>query len=129
MKEPTWVLADVALAVHSLVLAEHGGESGIRDSALLSSALTRPKQKFNYEPDISIFELAASYSFGLAKNHPFIDGNKRVAFTVGVLFLELNEYLLKASEPEAVITFESLTEGKITETELAQWFTLNSDPA
>jgi len=127
MKEPVWVLDEVILAVHSLVLSEHGGESGIRDSALLASALARPKQKFNYEPDISMFELAASYSFGLARNHPFIDGNKRVAFTTGVLFLELNGYILKASEPEAVIIFESLADSKIDETELAQWFRLNSD--
>ncbi len=122
MKEPTWVLDDVVQAVHSLLLAEHGGGTGIRDEALLDSALSRPKQKFSYDSRSSLFELAAAYSFGIAKNHPFIDGNKRTAFTIGTLFLELNGYRLAAPEAVAAIAFESLASGKLTEDKLAAWF-------
>ena len=90
MSEPKWVLPEVVIAVHDMLLAEHGGGTGIRDQELLDSGLARAKQKHNYEPESSIFDLAASYSFSLAKNHAFVDGNKRTAFTVGVIFLEIN---------------------------------------
>ena len=122
MKEPAWILDDVAQAVHSMLLAEHGGGSGIRDRALLDSALVRAKQKYTYESETSIFELAAAYSFGIAKNHPFVDGNKRTAFTIGTLFLEINGYVLAAPEPEAAITFENLASGQLDEIQLAKWF-------
>lgn len=122
MSEPTWILDDVVLAIHSMLLAEHGGGSGIRDQALLDSALARAKQKYAYEPKASIFELAAAYSFGIAKNHPFIDGNKRTAFTIGTLFLEINGYKLTAPEPDAAIVFENLAAGKVDENELVKWF-------
>ena len=122
MTEPAWVLDDVVQAVHSMLLAEHGGGSGIRNEALLDSALARPKQKHGYEPDTPIFVLAAAYSFGIAKNHPFVDGNKRTAFTIGTLFLELNGYTLGAPEPIAAITFEKLASGQLDEAELADWF-------
>ena len=122
MKEPIWVLDNVVQAVHSLLLAEHGGDTGIRDEALLDSALSRPKQKFSYESKSSVFELAAAYSFGITKNHPFIDGNKRTAFTIGTLFLELNGYKLAAPEAAAAIAFESLAAGNLTEAKLAVWF-------
>lgn len=122
MKQPVWVLDEAVQALHSILLAEHGGGTGVRDKSLLDSALARPKQKFAYEPEIPIFVLAAAYSFGIAKNHPFVDGNKRTAFTVGTLFLEINGYILQASEPEAAITFEKLAAGQIGETELAKWF-------
>lgn len=122
MIEPRWVLEDVTLAVHQMLLAEHGGSPGIRDKSLLNSALARPKQRLTYEPDSTLFELAASYSFGIAKNHPFIDGNKRVALAVGAVFLELNGFELDAPEPEAVIMFEQLAAGNIAEAELADWF-------
>jgi death-on-curing protein len=122
MTEPAWVLDDVVQAVHSMLLAEHGGASGIRDEALLDSALARPKRKHAYEPDITIFEPAAAYSFGIAKNHPFIDGNKRTAFTIGTLFLEINGYTLRAPEPSAAITFEQLASGQLDDVELARWF-------
>ncbi|MGS2724018.1 type II toxin-antitoxin system death-on-curing family toxin [Porticoccus sp. GXU_MW_L64] len=126
MKEPVWILGDVVEAVHSMLLSEHGGGDGIRDKNLLDSALARAKQKYAYQPDISIFELAATYSFGLAKNHPFVDGNKRIAFVIGTLFLELNGYTLKASEPDAAVVFESLAAGKMGESELSIWFKENS---
>ena len=78
MKEPVWVLSEVVTAIHQELLAEHGGALGIRDEALLESALNRPRQHFEYADDPSIFDLASSYCYGLANNHPFIDGNKRI---------------------------------------------------
>lgn len=126
MTEPVWVLDDVVEAIHLMVLSEHGGGSGIRDKGLLGSALARPKQKLSYDSDISLFGLAAAYSFGIAKNHPFVDGNKRTAFTVGVLFLEFNGLRFEASEAEAAIVFEGLASGTVGEDELAEWFEAHS---
>jgi death-on-curing protein len=122
MNEPTWVLQDVVIAVQQILLAEHGGLSGIRDNALLDSALSRPQNLFAYTDPVSIFDLAASYSYGLALNHPFIDGNKRVALTVAAIFLEINGYSLNATEAETVITFEQLASGQFTEKQLSFWF-------
>ena len=121
MTEPVWVLPELILAVHQMLLAEHGGLQGIREQALLDSALARPQQKLAYEKDISIFELAASYSYGLARNHPFIDGNKRISLTVAAVFLELNGYSLNATEAEAVLMFQRLAAGTLSEPELANW--------
>ena len=126
MTEPKWVLDDVVLAIHSILLAEHGGGPGLRDSDLLASALGRPKNKFAYDSSATLYDLAAAYSFAIAKNHPFVDGNKRTAFMCGSLFLELNQFQLVASEPDASITFESLAAGNITESELATWFKANT---
>jgi len=103
-------------------MAEHGGASGVRDNTLLDSALARPKQRFAYDSTVSLFELAASYSFGLAKNHPFVDGNKRIAFTIAAVFLELNGFSLDSPEPEAVVIYEQLASGEIDEYTLARWF-------
>ncbi len=128
MSTPRWILEKIVLALHQMLLAEHGGSAGVRDSALLDSALTRPKQRFTYEPRSTLFELAAAYSYGIAKNHPFIDGNKRVALAIGATFLELNGYTLDAPEPEAVVIFEQLAAGTLTETELALWFERSSLP-
>jgi death-on-curing protein len=125
MMEPKWVLEEVVLAIHTMLLSEHGGATGIRDEAMLQSALSRAPQKFAYEEDASHFDLAAAYSFGLAKNHPLIDGNKRVAFTVGVLSLEFNGYEFVATEADATITFESLAASKVDEKELSRWFEMN----
>ena len=122
MKEPTWVLRDVVIAVQQILLAEHGGLSGIRDNTLLDSALSRPQNLFAYADPVSIFDLAASYSYGLALNHPFIDGNKRVALTVAAIFLEINGYSLNATEAKTVITFEQLASGQFTEKQLSFWF-------
>ncbi len=122
MNEPEWVLPDVVKAVHQILIAEHGGVPGVRDEALLDSALNRPQQLFSYGNEISIFDLAASYSYGLAMNHPFVDGNKRVALTVASIFLEINGYNLDASEPEAVVIFEQLAAGKLLEKNLSVWF-------
>lgn len=122
MKEPTWILHEAVFSIHNMLLAEHGGLQGFRDSKLLDSALARPRQRFSYDDNTSIFDLAASYSFGLARNHPFIDGNKRVALTVGAVFLELNGYSLNAPEAEAVIIFEQLASGNLDEDSLSSWF-------
>jgi death-on-curing protein len=122
MREPVWVLDEIVESVHSMLLAEYGGGSGIRDKALLDSALARAQQKFSYDSDVSIFDLAAAYSFGIAKNHPFIDGNKRTAFTIGTLFLEINGFKLNATEVDATITFENLATDIINENELSSWF-------
>lgn len=126
MVEPNWVLYETAFSVHQMLLSEHGGGTGLRDKTLLESALSRSKQRFEYSPESTIFELAAAYSFGLAKNHPFIDGNKRIALAIGAVFLEINSYTLNASEPETVIIFGQLAAGNITEIELADWFRSNS---
>lgn len=121
MTEPVWVLPELVLAVHQMLLAEHGGLPGVREQTLLDSALARPQPKLAYEDDISIFELAASYSYGLARNHPFIDGNKRISLTVAAVFLELNGYSLNATEAEAVLIFQRLAAGTLSESELANW--------
>lgn len=126
MSEPTWLLQQTVIAVHSMALAEHGGESGIRDQGLLSSALNRPRDKWTYAPDCTLYDIAAGYSYGLAKNHPFLDGNQRVAFLCGALFLELNNIILQAIEADAALVFERLAAGKLTESELSIWFAENT---
>lgn len=128
MTEPKWILDDVVFSVHQMLLSEHGGSAGIRDKALLESSLSRPKQRFEYECESTIFQLTASYSFGLAKNHPFIDGNKRIPLAIGATFLEINGFTLNAPEPETVIIFEQSASGNIKEAELANWFNLYAVP-
>lgn len=122
MKEPVWILPEAVLAIQQMLLAEHGGLPGIRDQALLDSALARPRQRISYDKDVSIFDLAASYSFGLSKNHPFVDGNKRIALTIAAVFLELNGFSLDASEAEAIVIYEQLASGTLSEDSLATWF-------
>jgi death on curing protein len=115
-----WVDKDVLLALHDESLAEHGGGIGLRDAGLLESALDRPKNLALYgSPDVA--ELAAAYGFGLAKNHAFVDGNKRVAFLAIGLFLYSNGYRLRATQPEATQTILALAAGELTENELALW--------
>ncbi len=122
MKEPAWVLREVVIAIQQRLLVEHGGLPGIRDEAVLDSALFRPQNLFAYTAPVSMFDLAAAYSYGLALNHPFIDGNKRVALTVAAVFLEINGYSLNAPEAETVIIFEQLASGQLTEQQLSIWF-------
>ena len=121
MKEPIWVMPELVLAVQQMLVAEHGGLPGIRDQALLDSALTRPQQKATYETVTDILELAAAYSYGLARNHPFVDGNKRIALTIAAVFLELNGLTLNAPEAEAVIMYQRLAAGELEEDRLAEW--------
>lgn len=116
-----WLKLETVLAIHDEQLAEHGGPAGIRSLDLLESALQRPQDKANYgEP--SPAELAAAYAFGIVKNHPFVDGHKRIGLVVAETFLALNGFSFNASDRECVLTFEALAEGKMTEQKLAVWF-------
>ena len=101
MKEPVWIDERDALALHDRLLALHGGAAGLRDDGLLKSALARPQQHFAYAEAPDIVDMAAAYTWGIVRNHPFVDGNKRTGFVVGVLFLELNGYRFNASEEDA----------------------------
>lgn len=112
---------EVALAVHLEQLAQFGGGEGIRDIGLFESAMARPVNLAAYgEPDAAA--LAASYALGLARNHPFVDGNKRTAAAVSITFLELNGHRFSGSDAEIVVTFEALAAGELGEEELADWF-------
>lgn len=117
----TWVVESVALAIHEAQLAEHGGLAGIRDEGLFLSAMARPQNLAAYgdRPDVS--DLAAAYAFGLARNHPFLDGNKRTAFVVMELFLNLNGYTLEADDAECISTMEAVAAGELPEKNLAEW--------
>ncbi len=122
MSEPTWVRDDVVLAIHRRQLGEHGGGAGIRDQGLLTSALARPRNLLAYserEPDLAA--LAASYAYGIVRNHPLVDGNKRTGYVVCRAFLELNGRHLDASREEKYLTFLRLAEGRLSESELAEW--------
>ncbi|MEP7101517.1 MAG: type II toxin-antitoxin system death-on-curing family toxin [Burkholderiales bacterium] len=122
-----WVDKRLLLILHDESLAEHGGASGMRDEGLLDSALARPLNLLAYgDPDAA--ELAAAYGFGLAKNHAFVDGNKRAAFLAVGLFLALNGYRLNASQADATLTVMSLAAGEIDEAEFARWIRANSAP-
>jgi death on curing protein len=124
-----WVWLDklLILAVHDEQLAEHGGLSGVRDAGLLESAMARPEHLAAYgEPDVA--ELAASYGYGIARNHPFIDGNKRTAFVAALLFLAFNDYSFQASDADKVIVMLKVAAGEITEAEFAAWIRNNSKP-
>ena len=115
-----WIERAGLLLLHGESLAEHGGSAGIRDAGLLDSALARPLNQVAYsEPDLS--DLAASYCVGIAKNHPFVDGNKRAAFLSIGMFLHINGYRLQVSQAEATLTILAVAAGDITETQLATW--------
>jgi death on curing protein len=121
MADWVWLATAVALAAHREQLAEHGGSDGVRDERLLESAMAREPNLAAYgEPDAAA--LAATYAFGIARNHPFIDGNKRTAAVVSETFLVLNGYMLKATDAEVVVAFLDLAAGELTEDELADWF-------
>lgn len=122
MKAPVWVLDAVVHAIHQRQLAEHGGATGIRDEGLLESALARPRQLFAYgRAKASLSRLAAAYASGIVRNHPFIDGNKRTAFVVSLLFLRLNGIVLDASQEDRYKAFVSLAAGELSEEKLAAW--------
>jgi death on curing protein len=118
--EPTWIDLSVVLAIHDEQLAEHGGATGLRDLHLLESALARPRNLYAHESG-SLAALAASYAYGLAINHPFLDGNKRTSFVVAELFLAVNGMDLTVDDDGVVITWLKLASGQISETELASW--------
>ncbi len=122
-----WLNADVLRAIHHEQLAEHGGGTGVRDEGLFESAVMRPQNLAAYEqPDV--FELAAAYAIGLAKNHPFVDGNKRTAYVAMELFLWLNGLELLATDADCVITMLGVAAGEIKEAELADWLRQQTEP-
>ena len=125
MNEPEWILKETVLALHEQSLHEHGGSSGIRDDRLLNPALGKPQNLFAYGHP-NLFDLAASYAYGLVKNHPFLDGNKRTGFVTAVLMLELNGFRFQATEADAAIHTLALAAGELTESGYAAWLEANS---
>ncbi len=120
-REPAWLKTELLYAVHDRQLAEHGGAIGIRDRGALESALARPVNQWSYGKD-DLCELAAAYAFGIARNHPFADGNKRSAWVAARLFLRLNDKTLKYGRKEAIEIVLKLAAGELGEHELADWF-------
>ena len=119
--EPRWLSRVVVDAIHNDQLREHGGRPGIRDENALESALGRPQQKWHYAGNQDVPTLAAAYAFGLVKNHPYFDGNKRIGFLAMVTFLEMNGYDLAATDAEVVAETLALAEGSVAEEALADW--------
>lgn len=119
--EPVWIDAEVALAIHDRQLAEHGGPIGIRDRNMFESALMRPQNQWAYGSD-DLCTHAAAYAFGVARNHPFVDGNKRTAWVLARLFLKLNNVQLSFDPTDAVRITLALAGGELSEEELADWF-------
>ena len=125
MKEPTWIDERDALALHDRLLALHGGAPGVRDEGLLESALARAQQMHAYAEAPNTVDMAAAYTAGIVRNHPFIDGNKRTGFVVGILFLELNGYSFTASEEDAAQAVLKLAAGTLDEAEYANFLRAN----
>ena len=119
--EPLWVEGRDAIAIHSRQLATHGGGDGVRDIGLLQSALARPVNAFHYNQVTSLTDLAAAYAFGITKNHAFVDGNKRTAYVVTRLFLNINGFDINATKEEKYLTFYALAAGSLSEEDLAAW--------
>jgi len=119
--EPVWIEIDLTLAIHDRQLAEHGGPVGVRDAAGLDSALARPRSHWAYgERDLCA--IAAAYAFGVARNHPFVDGNKRTAWVLARLFLALNGAALRFAPEDAVQMVQGLAGGALSEVDVARWF-------
>lgn len=127
MSEAEWIEKETILCLHEQSLYEHGGSLGMRDEGLLDSALGKPQNLFAYG-NPTVFDLAASYAYGLVKNHPFIDGNKRTAFVAAVLMLELNGFQFTADEADAAVRTLALAAGEMTESAYAAWLESNSHP-
>jgi death on curing protein len=131
MQEPVWIREIEVLALHRRLLAQFGGSDGIRDAGLLDSALGSPQNRFAYadaETPPCISGLAAAYAYGICKNHPFVDGNKRTAMAVAILFSEFNSVEVNATQEDAYLTFLNLAAGLIREEELTTWFVKNVAP-
>jgi len=129
VKEPLWIDERDALTLHDHLLALYGGAAGLRDRTLLESALARPRQLHAYAESPDLIDMAAAYIAGIVRNHPFIDGNKRTGFVVGVLFLEINDYLFTAREEDATQAVLGLAAGTIDEPSFAAWLRVNAKPA
>ena len=125
MTEPEWLSKDLMMAVHDEQLAEHGGGEGVRDAGALDSAMMRPRNLALYGAP-NIVALAAAYGFGIARNHPFVDGNKRTAFVAAEVFLELNGMTVTASDEACVLTMVRLAAGEMEETVYAHWLRENA---
>lgn len=121
MRPPHWIDRNALLLLHAEALAEHGGLSGLRDEAALDAALARPQHIHTYERHADLARLAAAYGFGLARNHPFSDGNKRAGFLALGLFLSLNGFELSVDQAEAAETILRLAAGGLSEKDLAEW--------
>jgi len=119
--EPRWLSPVYLLSIHTDQIQAHGGSLGIRDKGLLLSALERPKNRFQYEPEVDLADLAAAYGFGISSNHPFVDGNKRIAFLAMYSFLGLNGLTLEAPEEDVVAIILALASGELQESALADW--------
>jgi len=118
--EPRWITQEAALAIHEILLAEHGGKPGILNEGLLRAALDAPRNHYAYE-QANPLRLAAIYAHGLIQNHPFVDGNKRVAFTLAITFLEMNGFRFQASEQEAYSAIDDLAAGRLGREEFEDW--------
>ena len=121
MKEPVWLTRLVVEAVHFDQIHEHGGLHGLRDEGLLESALARPQHKWTYKRRPDLVSLAAAYGYGIVRNHPFRDGNKRIAFLAMVIFVGLNGFDLDAEETDVVTAMVTAASGQLTERQLANW--------
>jgi death-on-curing protein len=128
VKEPIWINKPETLMAHSRQVAEHGGSDGICDEGLLESALNKPRNVFTYEDDCDLPRLAASYAFGIERNHPFIDGNKRTALVVAEGFLRINGLRVISAPEEKYATYLGLAAGEVSEEELAAWFRTHTQP-
>lgn len=122
--EPRWLSGEVALAIHDRQLAEHGGSTGVRDAGMLESALARPINAWSYGVDDPA-ALAAAYAFGVARNRPFVDGNKRTAWVLARLFLALNGHQLGFAAEEAIAAMPAFAAGELGEAKMADWFRLH----
>lgn len=120
MREPKWLSVEIITALHTDQVREHGGARGIRDPGL-ASAIERPRRSWEYDEAVDLAVLAADYGFGLAKNHPFVDGNKRIAFVATNVFLMINGYEIETGEPEVVSTVLKLADGRLSRNKFAEW--------
>lgn len=126
--EPVWLDANVALAIHDRQLAEHGGGIGVRDMGMLDSALNRPINQWHYGEE-DYCALAAAYAYGVARNHPFVDGNKRTAWVLARLFLALNNIALSFTADEAITMVLALAAGELSEEEMVHWLREHTAPS
>jgi death-on-curing protein len=129
MNEVVWIDKHETLTIHSQQLTEHGGSTGVRDEGLLESALARAQHLLAYSEEApSLPRLAAAYGFGIARNHPFVDGNKRTALVTTFTFIERNGFSVTANQHDAYYAFYDLAAGKLSEEDFARWLEVNTEP-
>lgn len=120
-REPVWIPRAAIEAAHSDLIRVHGGQDGLRDAGLLESALARPRQRWSFDPECDLASLAASLGYGIVKNHPFLDGNKRTGFVAMNMFLVVNGSEVETPEPDVVLTILQVADGSLNEEGLADW--------